>query len=37
MNDLMDKIAKAITGESPLTVREKDKPRTEPAKGDWAP
>jgi hypothetical protein len=34
---LMGFLAPAISGEKPLAVKDSNKPRTEPAKGDWAP
>jgi hypothetical protein len=34
---LMGYLAPAISGEKPLSVKDASKPRTEPAKGDWAP
>jgi hypothetical protein len=34
---LMGFLAPALSGEKPLAVKDANKPRTEPAKGDWAP
>jgi hypothetical protein len=37
LNGLLDSMERFLSGEKPLPVRDLNKPRTEPSKGDWAP